>query len=316
MSNIEKILVVVDPTMPQSEQPAVQRIAGLPRVKDAKLTLLICEHDAHVGIDHSIAPAAVTAARTTLLLKHRTMLEELAAPLAQRGVDVAIDVRWDYPLHEAVIRKAVEWGADLVVKDTHYHSALRRSIFSNTDWNLIRHCPAQLLLVKPRSVPRIPSVVAAVDPLHPRDKEATLDNRIVICAKELADLMGGETHLLHVCETTPFVLASAGAMVAPVSASLPELTAEMESSHLSAVRALAETHDVPHERVHLRTGERRRTLVESADELRADVLVMGAVSRGALERLFVGSTAEAVLDKLNCDLLIVKPADFETNVPR
>ena len=37
---------------------------------------------------------------------------------------------------------------------------------------------------------------------------------------------------------------------------------------------------------------------------------MGAVSRSALERLFIGSTAEAVLDKLSCDVLIVKPAAF------
>jgi universal stress protein E len=48
--------------------------------------------------------------------------------------------------------------------------------------------------------------------------------------------------------------------------------------------------------------------------LRADVVVMGAISRSALERLFVGSTAEAVLDKLHCDVLIVKPAEFVLSI--
>jgi universal stress protein E len=38
---------------------------------------------------------------------------------------------------------------------------------------------------------------------------------------------------------------------------------------------------------------------------------MGAVSRSALERVFVGSTAELVLDRLGCDVLIVKPAGFK-----
>ena len=52
------------------------------------------------------------------------------------------------------------------------------------------------------------------------------------------------------------------------------------------------------------------------DELHADVVVMGAVSRRGLKRLFVGNTAEDVLDKLPCDLLIVKAAGFETSVPR
>lgn len=43
---------------------------------------------------------------------------------------------------------------------------------------------------------------------------------------------------------------------------------------------------------------------------------MGAVSRRGLKRLFLGNTAEEVLDSLPCDLLIVKPAGFETSVPR
>jgi universal stress protein E len=33
---------------------------------------------------------------------------------------------------------------------------------------------------------------------------------------------------------------------------------------------------------------------------------MGALSRGALERIFVGSTAERALDRIPCDLLVVK----------
>jgi universal stress protein E len=37
---------------------------------------------------------------------------------------------------------------------------------------------------------------------------------------------------------------------------------------------------------------------------------MGAVSRSALERVFIGGLAEKVLDRLPCDLLIVKPEGF------
>ena len=169
----------------------------------------------------------------------------------------------------------------------------------------------QLLLVKPRPLGPVPCVVAAVDPLHPRDKKATLDNRIVTCANDFAQLMGGQTHLLHVCETAPFILATPEAMMTPIAVSLPDLAAEIEKTHADAVRALAETHGIPRNRVHMRTGGTRQMLVESADELRADVLAMGAVSRGAIERFFVGSTAEAVLDKLSCDVLVVKAADFK-----
>jgi universal stress protein E len=42
---------------------------------------------------------------------------------------------------------------------------------------------------------------------------------------------------------------------------------------------------------------------------------MGAVSRSRLRSVFIGSTAEKVLDRLPCDVLIVKPPDFESDLP-
>ena len=44
--------------------------------------------------------------------------------------------------------------------------------------------------------------------------------------------------------------------------------------------------------------------------LSVDVMVMGAVSRSRLQELFVGGTAEFVLDRLPCDVLVVKPSDL------
>jgi universal stress protein E len=41
--------------------------------------------------------------------------------------------------------------------------------------------------------------------------------------------------------------------------------------------------------------------------MRASLVVMGAISRSGLKRIFIGNTAEQVLDSLRCDLLIVKP---------
>jgi universal stress protein E len=276
--------------------------------------LLICDYEPTIGSGYAIPAEVVAATQASALARHRKRLEALAAPLIAQDLDVHIDTSWDYPLHEAIIRKAVEWGADLVVKDTHHHSVLRRSIFSNTDWNLIRHCPMRLLLVKPRSLGHIPCVVAAVDPLHPRDKEGSLDDRIVASANELAHLFAGQTCVLHTFDFPPAVMSSPNGLAIPIALPNAEITAELEKTYTTAVRALAKKHGVPRERVHVLHGHTRELLVSSADELRADVIVMGAISRSAIERLFVGSTAEAVLDKLPCDVLIVKPAGFASSV--
>jgi universal stress protein E len=312
MTSINKILVVIDPTA--TSQPALDRIARLPRPVTAQLLLLVCDYEPTIGSGYVMPAEVIEAARESALARHRSLLQTLAAPLREQGLDVRTDASWDYPLHEAIIRKAVEWGADLVVKDTHHHSVLRRSIFSNTDWNLIRHCPMQLLLVKPRSIGHIPCVVAAVDPLHPRDKAGLLDDRIVASANELARLFGGQTSLLHTFDVAPFIMASADSLTMPIALPVGDLAAELEKNYTEAVRALAKKHGVPRERVHVLQGHTRELLVSSAEDLRADVVVMGAISRNALERLFVGSTAEAVLDKLHSDVLIVKPAEFVSSI--
>jgi universal stress protein E len=312
MTSINKILVVIDPTA--TSQPALERIARLPRPPTAQLMLLICDYEPNLGVGYVLAPEAIAATCASVLARHRKRLEELAAPLIAQGLDVHTDARWDYPLHEGIIRKAVEWGADLVVKDTHHHSVLRRSIFSNTDWNLIRQCPAQLLLVKPRAIGHVPAVVAAVDPLHPRDQGASLDDRILTSAKELAHLFAGQTHVLHTFDISPVIMSSAHGVMMPIALPIADITADLEKNYTEAVRALATKHGIPRERVYVLQGHTRELLVSATDRLSADVVVMGAVSRSALERLFIGSTAESVLDKLSCDVLIVKPAGFAASM--
>ena len=312
MISVHKILIVIDPTV--TAQPALERIAHWPRPLDAQLKLFICDYNPHLDIEQELSPTAFDSARKALVLRHRQRLEDLAAPLREQGLRVVTEVAWDHPVHEAIVRQAVDWGPDLVVKDTHYHSALRRAIFSNTDWNLIRTCPSLLLLVKPRPMGHVPCVVAAVDPLHPRSEAASLDDLILNSAQLLAQLVGGQMNVLHSFDTMPLLTASAEAMAMPIGIQAPEIIAEWKSNHTRAIRTLGAKHDIPPERVQVLEGSVQQVLVNATDELHADVLVMGAVSRRFLQRLVLGSTAEAVLDKVNCDLLIVKP-EFESGTP-
>ena len=221
MTAIDKILVVIDPTA--DAQPALERIARLPRPLTAQLMLLICDCAPNLGVGYALSPRGHRRGSRIVARPPSETAGQLAAPLIAQGLDVHTDARWDYPLHEAIIRKAVEWGADLVVKDTHHHSVLQRSIFSNTDWNLIRQCPTQLLLVKPRAIGHVPVVVAAVDPLHPRDKTASLDDRILTSAKELAQLFAGQTHVLHTFDISPVIMTSANGVMMPIALPMAEM---------------------------------------------------------------------------------------------
>jgi universal stress protein E len=94
-----------------------------------------------------------------------------------------------------------------------------------------------------------------------------------------------------------------------------ELADAMRAEHTEAVERLCKHHGVPPDRTHVHQGGTRQLLLTLTDQLRADAVVMGAISRSGLKGLFLGNTAEDVLDRLHCDLVIVKPAGFQAVLP-
>jgi universal stress protein E len=305
---LERVLVVVDPTA--SFHPSIERASWLAEHSPLRIELFVSDYAPQLADPRSHGVAA-DQARSALLERHRARLEQLAAPLRRAGHTVAVDARWDYPLHDSIVRKAQDFGANLVIKDTHYHSVLKRSIFSNTDWSLIRNCASTLWLVKPRPPGKKPCFVAAVDPLHERDKPAELDNRIIKTGQELTRALGGELHVFHAFDVTAALAVSTDSMTMPIAMPMTEFADAMRAQHTEAVEALCKAHEIPGDRTHILQGGTRQLLLTLTEQLRADAVVMGAISRSGLKGLFLGNTAEDVLDRLHCDLIIVKPEGFE-----
>ena len=281
----------------------------------ARVELFVSDYTAH--LTESRSPAAAGAdARTAVLERHRRRLEQLAEPLRRAGLTVDCDARWDYPLHDSIVRKSVDCGADIVIKDTHYHSALQRSIFSNTDWSLIRACAAALWLVKPRPPGQRPCFIAAVDPLHERDKPADLDQRILRTAIELSTALGGEVHVFHAFDVSARHCRLDGLHDhADRAADQRVRRRHARRAHRRRRQPLHERTAIPPERTACPARQHRELLMTLTDQLRADAVFMGAISRSGLKGLFLGNTAEDVLDRLHCDLMIVKPEGFAAALP-
>jgi universal stress protein E len=304
-----RILTVVDPTA--GEQPALARAADLSAALGVSIELFICDYDQYLGAGRLFDSGGLEKARESVIKWDLERLERMRTPLVDRGLDVAIDARWGHPLDRCIAQKALESQPQLVAKDTHYHSLLKRTILSNTDWNLIRSCPTPLLLVKPRAVAPRPVILAAVDPTHEHDKPAELDKAILAFAKELATATGGLLKVVHVYDTAPAIAAASDTLTSTISVPIQEITAGIERRHREAFARLLAEFPIDAENAHLESGAPAETLIRMADELDADYVVMGAVARGRLERVFVGSTAERVLDRLPCDLVVIKPTAFD-----
>jgi universal stress protein E len=293
------ILVVVD-LAAGADQPVLERAAWLAKQGGARLELFACDYDAAIDsgrIDAVWVPEP--GARARVLAGHRHTLEALAKPLQDLGLTVSIDVVWDYPLDVAVIKKAATHDYWLVAKDTHHHSVLQRTLLTQTDWHLIRKCPTPLLLVKDRKLATEPVVMAAVDPVHEHDKPAALDDRIFNFAADLARTVRGHLHIVHAFST-------------PLGVELPpDVRDIIAKEHRDAMKQFLDAHPVLGDRSYLYEGLAHECLQQAAKDHEADFVVMGAVARRGLKRLFIGSTAERVLDRLPCDLVIIKPLGFE-----
>ncbi len=315
MKHPRNILAVVDPTA--AKQPALAKAAELARRLDAALELFVCDFDS--GLAGGLFDTErLQKSRDEFLKERRQRLEQLAEPLRRNGLTVTTDARWDNPLHEGLVRKIIAAHPDLVVKDTHYHSVVRRTLITNTDWHLIRDCPAPLLLAKATAWSPALRAVAAVDPGHLGDKPASLDHLILDWGETLAKTFGGELHVLHMHFPATLVAATAGIAGVPMAAAggtAEKLIEDERRQRMDQLTELAAAHGLSPDRIHLKLGTAADLLPEEADRLRADVIVMGAVSRSRLERIFIGSTAERVLDRLPCDVLVVKPLDFAPELP-
>ena len=312
MHELSKILSVIDPTV--KEQPGMHRAAWLASKTGAELELLVCYYNEYLSGDRLFDSPSLEKARNEVIGSHSKLLEELAEPLRKDGVTVKTSAVWDHPLYEGIVRHVVSTGADLVVKDTHHHSAVTRALLTNTDWNLIRTCPAPLWLVKPIDLEDEPVFIAAIDPMNEHDKPAALDDEILQTSKFIADKVGGQVHAFHSYGPRIAVATATANAYIPVSLPFDEIEQQMHEDHQKRFHEITSFHGIDDNKLHLVAGLTHEELPIVAEELKAAAVVMGAVSRNRWKRLFIGATAERTLEYLPCDLLIIKPDWFQTPV--
>ena len=311
MTPDNRILIVVDPTT--AEQPAVDRGFELARRLKAPVELFVCHYDSRFAGGRLFAGTERARLRREDLEHQLGYLKSLAAEHATEADVVALRAVWDTPLAEGIIRECLRSEPRLVVKDTHHHSAVERTLFTNTDWHLVRDCPVPLWLVKPGDMQQ-PKILAAVDPMHEHEKPGSLDDRILDQSTSLTDVLDGDLHVYHGYDATPAIARAGALAMSPTPVPVQELTHKVEADHAEAFAALLADRGLADDHRHLMAGAAFELLPTLARRLGANLVVMGSIARGRLQQAVVGSTAERVLEHLPCDLLIVKPDGFRSEV--
>lgn len=259
---------------------------------------------------HSIAEI-----RTEALQLRRKRLEKIAQRGRKLGVATTAHVAWDFPPHEAVLRRAAAIHADLIIAECHEGKRINTPwLMHLTDWELLRLSPRPVLLLRNNRVWREPVVLAAVDPSHARAKPERLDDAIVAHAAALSRATRGSLEIMHANFPPAFGLMMADP--AMDASSIARVYEQQKLESKAEFAAFANKARIPRASRHLVDADPVFAIPHVARKLGADVVVMGAVSRSGLKRVFIGNTAEKILDALPCDVLVVKPSRFHRRVRR
>lgn len=303
MSSYRHLLLMVPAGMQRS--PAVDRALALASASGATLhavTFLPSLGQEHGWLSAAEAPEEV---RVAYVQRHRDWIEEQAAEARRQGVQVSTEVILvNDPLQDILLYMR-EVRADLLIKDVHHESLLRRAFATPLDWQLLRESPVPLYLVHDREQPLPRKVVATVDPFRPEHQLHAANEQIIAAARAFADCCSAELHLLHVFDASGIYSVERGLGAMPLSGGLSD---GVRQSQEDAFDLLAEQHGIGEGRRHFLVGPAARLIAEFAERERVDVLVMGITHHRGLGKL-LGSTIEHVLYRVPCGILAIRPQD-------
>lgn len=241
-----------------------------------------------------------------LVEKSRDSLATRSESARARGIDVETKVCVGKSSTE-IVKEAIRGGHDLVMKDAK-GTGWFKGFFGTTGMQLLRSCPCAVWLVKPGPHTRYQRVMAAVDTASRDELHAELNRKILdaaksFCRREESELLivqswdvYGETLLKGHMEKREF-----DDLMKRSRLEMEGLFAEFLSLHDSSPESPG---------VHLLHGDPIATLPLFAERERVDLVVLGTVARTGLVGALMGNTAEAILRKVECSVLALKPAAF------
>jgi nucleotide-binding universal stress UspA family protein len=178
-------------------------------------------------------------------------------------------------------------------------SSARRVQFRGKD-----HYTRRAPMTGPASTPIV--VLVAVD-----DTSASVD-AIHTAARLASMLRSAELHLVNVVAPVVMPLGDG----APAAIGLP--IAEAIAAGQKLVAALAErAREELSDRIvtHVAVGAPVDAILQLSSDLGADVIVVGAHNRKALQRWLLGSVAEQVARKASCSVIVARPKDYSAGAP-
>jgi nucleotide-binding universal stress UspA family protein len=281
--------------------PAVERMAGH---FQAAVTLL------HVL--ERRPPATIHGERhLTDRAEAETYLGVIAERLRTAGTAVTTHVHaaGEGDVARSIVDHVQEINADLVVLCTHGASGFRRVLFGSIAQQVLQRGATPILLIRPTETEKAPPF----DPhriIVPLDGTAAHEPALMT-ATVLARVLGAELHLVLVIPTLATLAderAATGLLLPTTMTAILDLAQQGAVEYLAQIVARCRAEGLTVTAEVLR-GDAALMVLDCAERLDADLIVMASHGRAGLDAILAGSVAPRIAGRLGRPLLLVRAGE-------
>ena len=237
-------------------------------------------------------------------------LDEVARQLVFQGqaVEVHVHPMKQGDVAESVVDHAQEFGADLVVLSTHGKGGLKGFLFGRIALRALQRGTTPILLMNPTAAGEAPPFVCRRI-LVPLDGTAAHEPALGV-ASTLGRAWQAALHLeivVHTVGTLSGHEVATSVLMPSATRALLDLAERGAEGYLERVAQTLKAEGLS-TTSHVSRGEPAACLVEAADRVEADLVVMASHAKGAMEAFWSGSLTPKVVEKLRRPILLVRAA--------
>lgn len=302
------ILVVLDPE--NEKQYALARAVRLVKEQKnekAQITTFMSVYDLSYEMSAMLSSEERSNMHREVINQRQQAVQPYLDKYADPNIHFSSVVVWNSNEAEAISAEVEKGQYDLVVKYTQTEESLTALLFTPMDWQLLRKCPAPIMMVKNGDWKHQRRILIAVNVSDEEEHHADFNQKLISLGIDLADnLERGNVHLVTAYPPTPINMAI----------DLPEFNNSayknnIRGQHLLNMKNLRQKFNIDEDHTHVREGFPEDVIPQVAKELEAELVVLGTIGRTGFSAALLGNTAEHVISKLNCNLLTIKPNKSE-----
>lgn len=291
MFPIKTLLVVLQAG--REAQPAWRQAQAWAQVLGAHLEVLLLVHpDAAEGLE--LAPAMEAAAARAAEAAHRPWLEQLLREAPPGAGHTLIATRhWA----ETVLHECYRLEADFLMVGEYPEGAAPNLK------PLLRKLPAPLFIARHDRAPRRFAAalgIGADDAAHRLVNQAALEHLVALVLK-----FRGEARVLSALPNPVELVPLMGDAYAA-----SYVSTDLESAYRENLSEQVTRFGLAPTALRVSPGRPDAVLPELVKSEAVDCLILGTVCRTGLAAFWLGNTAEDVLPRVDCDVLLLRPQDY------